>query len=207
MFIEEALWINEALNEVKPSESNPVIANFGSSTLYFRTVKQPHIHKYIIHPLKKKNWQIINIDIKKEEGVDVAADIADAAFGKEYSNTFSLTLCTNVLEHVENISAVVNNLLAVTKKNGYILVTVPYKYRLHYDPIDNGFRPKPAEIVSLFKKGSVNVLRSRIININDKKYYTVKKSKFFLWSHRERIKYFLGMRHKVSGILLQVIEK
>jgi hypothetical protein len=207
MFIEEAVWLNKTLSALQPSEKNDLVANLGSSGHHYRTVVQPHIHNYIIDLLNKKNWRIMNIDIKKEEGVDLVADISDSAFGKEYENLFSLTICTNMLEHVECIPDVITRLLSVTKKNGYILITVPYKYQLHYDPIDNGFRPKPRQIASLFKKGTVDVLNSHIINIEEKKYYPVKKSKFPLWGYRERIKYFMGKRHKVSAILLQVIDK
>ncbi len=205
MFIEEAQWINRILSSLQPDENN-LVANLGSSTAYFRTIVQPHIHENIIKPLEKNGWKIVHVDLKKENGVDVVANVSDALFAKEYANFFSLTLCTNMLEHVKNISIVIDNLFTLTRKNGYVLITVPYKYRLHNDPIDNGFRPKPKEIVSLFEDGMVNVINEEIIRIDDKKYYPIKKSKFLLWGYRERIKYFFGIRFKVSSVLLQVIK-
>ncbi|MEP6512602.1 MAG: hypothetical protein ABJA79_01940 [Parafilimonas sp.] len=205
MFIEESFWIRKTLNQLKPKSNNNEVANLGSSTHHFRTVIQPHIHTNLIGPLIKNCWHINNIDCKKDEGVDLIADVAFPEFAKGHTNKFALTICTNMLEHVENIPAVVNNLLTITITGGYILITVPYKYKLHYDPIDNGFRPKPSEIVSLFPHHSVKVIDSAVIIIHNKTYYQIKKSRFPLWGYRERIKYYLGIKHKVSGVLLQVL--
>jgi SAM-dependent methyltransferase len=203
VFKEEAEWINKALSVLQPDKNGNLIGNLGSSTYFFRTKIQPHIHSLIVEPLEKNNWRLLHIDIKKEDGVDMVADLTKEGFAEAYKNFFTITLCTNMLEHVESISDVVKHLIAVTRNGGYLLITVPYKYQLHFDPIDNGFRPKPKEIVSLFKN-SAHLLSSAIITITDKKYYPVKKSKYPLWGHRERIKYFFGIKHKVSCVLLQV---
>ena len=206
MFIEEALWIKDALQQIDPLKGNNLIANLGSSTKDFRTSVQPHIDEYILKPLAKK-WNVVNIDLKKEDGVDIVANISDPNFANKYNNHFALTMCTNMLEHVESISDVAKNIFSVTIKNGYLLITVPYKYQLHYDPIDNAFRPTPKEIFELFTQGSVEIVSSKIIVITDKKYYPIKLSRFPIWGRRERIKYFFGFRHKVSGILLRLINK
>ncbi len=205
MFIEESLWIRKIFGQLKPNSNNNAVANLGSSTHHFRTVIQPHIQANLIEPLVKNCWHIHNIDFKKDEGVNLIADVTSQQFARDYENQFSLTVCTNMLEHVQDISAVINNLLTITITGGYILITVPYKYKLHYDPIDNGFRPKPSEIVSLFPHHSVKVIDSAVIIIHNKAYYQIKKSRFPLSGYRERIKYYLGIKHKVSGVLLQVL--
>ncbi len=203
MFREESVWIKECLSKITISSTNNRAANLGSSNTHLRTVIQPHIHQNLIEPLVQRGVSIVHIDFKKDDGVDVVADLTNANFGADMAGKFALTICTNMLEHVENIPLVVNNLMKITSKDGYILLTVPYKYKIHHDPIDNGFRPTPQEIADLFKQESIEVFDKKIIIINDKQYYTVKKSKFPVWGHREIINYHLGIKHKVSGILIK----
>ncbi len=85
-------------------------------------------------------WSIVNVDLKAEEGVNIVADVTQSNFSAELQFS-ALTICTNMLEHVEDISLVIENLLKITIKGSFILLTVPYKYRKHLDPIDNMFRP------------------------------------------------------------------
>jgi SAM-dependent methyltransferase len=203
MFREEALQIGVMLTLIKEM-TNPVIANIGSSTEYFRKQIQPHIEAYIFKPLVEKKYKVVHIDLKKDEGVDVIADITNMQFGEEFKNSFHVILCTNLLEHVKDIDAVVRNLFDACRNEGYLLITVPYKYKKHLDPIDNMFRPKPAEITALFAAYNAVPISEKIIVINDKRYYSKKKSRLPIWGYREVISYYLGYRHKVSAILLQI---
>lgn len=204
MFKEEAIWVEKALSKINPLLNNNLATNLGSSTSYFREVIQPHIHKHIIESLKYRNWHIVNVDIKQEEGVDVVADVTKSDFTGKVQKS-ALTICTNMLEHVEDIAFVIQNLLAITINGGYILITVPYKYRRHLDPIDNMFRPTPEEIVKLFPINKVEVIDKKIIVIHDKQYYSKKKSRFPIWGYREIIGFYFGKKHKVSGVLLKML--
>lgn len=203
MFREESLWIKSALQKIKPSANNEV-ANIGSSTDHFRKVIQPHIHKNIIETLRASGWHVTNIDLKAEQGVDLVADVTKENFAQPFKDRFALTLCTNLLEHVEDINLVIKNLAAITQSGGHILITVPYKYKLHLDPIDNGFRPTPQQIAALFTSVEVNIIASQIISINDKDQYRIKVSRFPGWGYRERLAYHFGKRHKTSGILFSI---
>ncbi len=203
MFREEAIWVEKALSKIAPLSSNNLVANLGSSTAYFRETIQPHIHQHIILPLKQNGWNVINVDLKEEDGVDVVADVTKSNFSSLVEQS-ALTICTNMLEHVEDISMVINNLKKVTIKKGYILLTVPYKYKKHLDPIDNMFRPTPDEIASLFPVNEIEVIDKVIIYIYDKEYYQVKKSTIPLWGYRNLIGYYLGKKHAVSGILIKM---
>lgn len=205
MFREESIWIKNALQKIQPSK-NIEVANIGSSTGYFRKVLQPHIHKNVMDPLKAAGWNVLHVDVKDEPGVDLVANITKYNFSEKFKNRFGLTICTNLLEHVENIDLVIKNLVDITCNNGYILITVPNKYKIHYDPIDNGFRPTPFEIASRFLQlgNPINVVAEDIVTIEEKAYYRIKKSRIPLWGYRDRVKYYLGNRHKVAGILLQV---
>ena len=206
MFREEAVWIKNALNKLGAIPGHLQVANIGSSTAHFRKVVQPHIHTNIIETLENAGWQVFNVDLKKEEGVDLVADVTKKDFYLPYTDKFTLTICTNLLEHVEDINLVVKNLTLITEHNGYLLITVPYKYRLHYDPIDNGFRPTPTEIAARLNTTGTRytVVDERIITIEDLEYYRIRKSRIPVWGYRERIMFYLGKKHKVSGVLLQV---
>lgn len=204
MFREESLWIKNAIQKLKPVNGNNEVANIGSSTDHFRRVIQPHIHHNIIDTLLSTGWKVINVDMKKEPGVDLVADVTKENFAEPFKERFALTICTNLLEHVEDIKLVTKNLVAITRSGGHLLITVPYKYKIHYDPIDNGFRPTPQQIVDLFKDVAEYIVDSKIISISDKDQYRIKKSKFPVWGYRERLAYYFGKRHKTSGILFSI---
>lgn len=204
MFREESIWIKNAIQKLKPLVGNNEVANIGSSTDHFRKIIQPHIHANIINTLLTNGWKVINVDMKMEPGVDLVADVTKENFADLLTDRFSLTICTNFLEHVEDIKIVTRNLVAITQSGGHLLITVPYKYKITYDPIDNGFRPTPQQIVDLFKDVAEYIVDSQIISISDKDQYRVKKSKFPGWGYRERLAYYFGKRHKTSGILFSI---
>lgn len=204
MFREESIWIKGALEKLQGGKSGKEVANIGSSTEHFRKVIQPHIHQNIITTLQNRGWKVFNVDMKQEDGVDIVADVTKPLFANSLKDRFSLTICTNLLEHVEDINLVVKNLVAITGNGGHLLITVPYKYKIHLDPIDNGFRPTPQEIVQLFKDVANEVVDSKIISISDLDQYRIRKSRFPLWGYRERLAYYLGKRHKTSGILFSI---
>lgn len=203
MFSEESLWIKSAWNKLSPADIESV-GNLGSSSFEFRSKIQPHIQQNIIQPLENRGAKIVNIDLKPLPGVDVIGDITSTEFGKTFENQFSLLICTNLLEHVTDIGTVVDNLVRASRNNGCVLITVPYKYKIHLDPIDNGFRPTPKEIEVLFSGVEHNVIASEIITIRSLREYKIKKSRLPIWGYRSRIKYFLGLKYKVSGILLRL---
>ena len=126
MFREESIWIKNALQKIQPSK-NIEVANIGSSTGYFRKVLQPHIHNNIMDPLKEAGWNVLHVDMKDEPGVDLVADVTKHNFSGQFKSRFGLTICTNLLEHVEDIDLVIQNLVNITCNNGYILITVPNK--------------------------------------------------------------------------------
>ena len=59
-------------------------------------------------------------------------------------------MCTNLLEHIDNKDIIINTIDKILKKGAYCLITVPYNYPYHLDPIDTMYRPKPKEIFNLF---------------------------------------------------------
>lgn len=204
MFREESIWIKDALQKLTRINGANHVANIGSSTAHFRRVIQPHIHENIIATLEGAGWEVFNVDLKKEDGVDLVADVTKANFAENLRDRFALTICTNLLEHVEDINLVTKNLVAITQSGGHILITVPYKYKRHLDPIDNGFRPTPEQIAELFREVADSVVDSKVISISDIDQYKIRRSKYPVWGYRERLAYYFGKRHKTSGILFSI---
>jgi hypothetical protein len=145
MLEKEAKWIAGELDRIG-TESSPML-NVGSSTLHFRTQLQPFIHEQIIVPYEQAGGAFLHLDMKKEEGVDLAGDLMDPVF-REKVRALNIkgVLCSNLLEHVEDPAAVCALLTAVVQPGGYIILTVPYRYPYHSDPIDTMFRPEVEDL-------------------------------------------------------------
>jgi len=147
----EAVAIGSALGEVPAAELDPCL-NLGASTRHFRTVMQPHVHHEVIGPLEARGVRVLHSDIKEDAAVDIVGDIFDdrtlealAAVGARS------VLCCNMFEHVENRAAMARRIDAVLQPGGFVMVSVPHSYPLHFDPIDTYFRPTPREIAGLFE--------------------------------------------------------
>lgn len=205
MFAEEAIWIHQCLDELKLNR-NDYVANVGSSNEVFRKIIQPHIYQQIFRELEVSNIKVVHIDQKPDKGVDYIANVTSSVDHEHLENMFSVILCNNLLEHVEDIQLVCNNLITWCKADGYILLTVPYKYPKHLDPIDNMLRPLPEDIAKYFSQATTKVVKQKIITIKQKENYPVKKSFYPFWGYRNRIKYYLGYRYKVSALLIKIIK-
>ena len=106
-----------------------------------------------MEPLKSKKISVINVDIKKSAGVDIVADILHKEDRERVRNiSFQNILCSNVLEHVLDVHLFCDALNNLLPEGGNLIVTVPYKYPYHEDPIDNMLRPTVEELSALFSK-------------------------------------------------------
>lgn len=165
MFIEESLWIKEKLAGMDLSGVKTAL-NVGSSTLEFRTVTQPHIYKNVLLPLEERGIRIFNMDAKQAEGVDIVCDICTM---EKIEQEFGLVICTALLEHVADVKKATSNLLRLTREAGFLLVTAPFRYRYHEDPIDNMFRADNKQLESIFP--SAKIIFSEMLLINGIRYY------------------------------------
>ena len=154
MRIEEAIHIKRKLKKFTGKSSKlEVVLNLGSSTEFFRKTEQPHIDKFLLQPLDNMKYKVIHFDLKSNNGVDISGDIFSKNIQKKLKKLNpSIILCCNLLEHLEEnsrngIRTILNNLLG---KNGILLMTVPYSYPLHLDPIDTYYRPSPKDLIQLF---------------------------------------------------------
>lgn len=146
----EARHIGELLNEL-PAEAISPCLNLGSATRAFRENDQPHIDQYLFRPLKSRAVEVIHADLKEGEGVDIVGDIYDLSVHEKIrALNPRLILCCNMFEHVGDRELLAALLADLVPKRGYVLLTVPFSYPIHYDPIDTYFRPSPEELAALF---------------------------------------------------------
>lgn len=147
MLIEEAYWLADRIAELDLRRGD-IAVDVGSSTAEFRCVVQPHIDYLIFRPLRERGICVVHMDSKDALDVDVVADIAspDADLG-ELKHAARLVLCTNLLEHVVNRNAVVGNLIKLLNSTGHLMVTVPFRYPYHGDPIDTMYRPSTDQLI------------------------------------------------------------
>jgi hypothetical protein len=152
MRIEEAQLIGSLLCGLPAQDISPLV-NIGSSTLRFRTEHQPHIERLIFGPLTARGVRVLHADMKAADGVDLVGDVLQDSFRQKVRELRPrAVLCSNVLEHVRDIASFVAALEELTPPGGFLLVSAPRSYPFHLDPIDNGFRPDPEELIAEFRQ-------------------------------------------------------
>lgn len=161
MFLEESYWIKEELQKV--SDIKDAI-DVGASTLEFRTVELPFIEENVFKPLRDRGVKIIHLDMKKQEGVDISYDISDKSFS--FQKKFDLVICTSVLEHVKDLDLSIINISNLVNDKGYLIVTVPYIYPFHPDPIDNMSRFSVDKLKTFFK--NFDIVSAKTIDIESR---------------------------------------
>jgi hypothetical protein len=150
MFREEAKWLANIIYSLNPNSVFPML-NIGSSNKKFREQEQPWIDELLFKPATRKGYSVIHTDIKNDIGVDLVGDLCNVDFLKKLSEmNIQSVICSNLLEHINNREEISKIISSIVHKNGYIFVTVPYKYPYHCDPIDTMFRPNIQELSSLF---------------------------------------------------------
>jgi hypothetical protein len=149
MIKEEAKWIAKIIR-LHEDVFFPLL-NLGSSTALFRKTIQPWIDEFVFNPSLIKNNKVIHCDLKEDEGVDIAGNILEKKFTKYLkSYNFKSIICSNVLEHIEDPSKFCDAIESIAFSGSYIIITVPYLYPYHKDPIDTKFRPDINAIIRLF---------------------------------------------------------
>ena len=150
MFKEEAKWLANMIYSLNPNSVFPML-NIGSSNKKFREQEQPWIDELLFKPARRKGYSVIHTDIKNDIGVDLVGDLCNVDFLKQLSDmNIQSVICSNLLEHINNREEISKIISSIVPKNGYLFVTVPYKYPYHCDPIDTMFRPNIQELSSLF---------------------------------------------------------
>ncbi len=146
---EEAIWLEGKLTAIEVDRLSPLI-NIGSGTKDFRERSNPWIERLIMAPLEARGVRVVHCDIREGAGVDLRADILDeTGFETATAVAAKALLCTNVLEHVPDPALFARRCMGLVARGGLLILTVPYSYPHHRDPIDTMFRPTPEEIAAL----------------------------------------------------------
>jgi SAM-dependent methyltransferase len=205
MFIEESVWIKKCLAMLDLLRGSTVL-DIGSSNKEVRCSIQSHINNNVFAPLIERGWRIVHLDKKSGEGIDFVGDIEDIEIKNKIPLVFNLVICTNLLEHVNDVKAAMKNVVNFVSKDGYLLLNAPNKYPRHKDPIDTLYRPSDKELQELIS-GDVKfkVICSEILDIRDPKYYFYESIIPFYGYRRFWRYYFKRLRWKVSCLLVQII--
>lgn len=221
MFIEEAKWIKSVLQEKNDNEISPIL-NIGSSTLVFRSKTQPFIEREIFLPLKNRAVDVFHADLESDIGVDLVGDLTDDAFVASLEKRkFKFVICSNLLEHLESSTRnkICSSIYKILEKDGLAIITVPYLYPYHEDPIDTWFRPNTKELLKLFPdfklEISLNVKNSKsffseLMEIPKNGILTIIKLflpfyKFKDWQNNIRYLPFWFRRYEVTCVLIKRI--
>lgn len=75
----------------------------------------------------------ITLDINPAKEPDIVADAEHIPFP---DNTFSTVICSEVLAHLKNPQAVINEMRRVLKPDGYLILTTRFVFPLNDSPMD-----------------------------------------------------------------------
>lgn len=148
MRYQEAVIVGQLLNSLTPE----YCINLGSGDPIHQRLKKPWIDKLIFGPLQSRGVRIIHTDLVERDGVDLKIDLSsekDLHKLRKIGSSRVFLLC-NVLEHVPEEFRVVmiNSIVSIMNRFDHLIITVPFCYPYHADPIDTGYRPTAAELSS-----------------------------------------------------------
>lgn len=147
MLIEESLWIGKKVKEILAENPFPVL-NIGSSTKEYRSVRQPYIQQNIFNLFDEKN-QVIHLDMKQADGVDIVGDLYDSNFVESLKKyRFKLIFCSNILMYIEekqrkHLAKIIDEIL---EPGGYAIITNSHTFPPAPDPVEAYYRDSPEKI-------------------------------------------------------------
>jgi hypothetical protein len=158
---QEAAWIGEKLRGLGDLGK---VLNLGSGTRHFRVVSKPYIDRDIFDPMVRAGTRVVHADLKSGEGIEVSGDVFDAAVQARLRELRpDAVLACNIMEHLPQalrgrFPGVLDSLIA---PGAVLVITVPYSYPYHADPIDTLYRPSPQALAACFP--GYQVLEARTI--------------------------------------------
>lgn len=146
MRIQEAKFIGEALKALEVD----VCINLGAGNIVAQRSRKPWIDQQIFEPLARRGAKVIHTDSKMFPGITRIIDLSIAKSIEQIS-TFTgrkcILLC-NVLEHVpkDHHGSMLTTISKSMNKGDSLIISVPFDYPYHADPIDNLYRPSSKEL-------------------------------------------------------------
>lgn len=164
MRLEESLIIKEFI--AKKECKSYIAVNLGSGHINNLLLKKPWIEQNIFSHFKKT----IKVDKIAFDNIDIVGDLADPSIYKsikEIECKKIFFLC-NVLEHVssKNRKIILNNIYTCMNSRDELIISVPYDYPYHADPVDTLYRPSAVAL-------------SRSIRLKWKNKIIIKSGNFF----------------------------
>ena len=161
MRYQEARIVGSLLDKISPD----TCINLGSGDISHQRLKKPWIDRFIFAPLQSRGVNIIHTDLMISDGVDLKIDLTlveDLQKLEKIGDSRVFLLC-NVLEHVPSAlrSIMINSIVSIMNKFDYLIITVPFRYPYHADPIDTGYRPSANELSAAI---GLNVTYSQTIS-------------------------------------------
>jgi len=150
---EEALKIKEIKEKFyKKNKIFKNIINLGSSNIQELAVKKPW-SQTIFELYKNTSSKVIHVDSQKYPGVNIVQDLSLPNSFEVFKKLkgSKLFILTNVLEHIPKKAHVelFKKIEKAMSKGDGLIVSAPYDYPYHPDPIDNLYRPHPVELEKL----------------------------------------------------------
>lgn len=95
---------------------------------------QPWKHRLVAHGLE---YSSLDLEQNAHNNVDYVCAI-DGQLPKQLSkrDAFDVLLCTEVLEHVVDWNAAFSNLASILRRDGILILTIPFLYQPHEIPND-----------------------------------------------------------------------
>ena len=85
--------------------------------------------------IENYNLHVVYVNLSLAKGTDIQADAARLPFTK---GQFDAVICAELLEHMPDPTAVLEQIHAVLQPMGKIFASAPFLYRIHADPNDYG---------------------------------------------------------------------
>ncbi|MGL4420824.1 MAG: methyltransferase type 11 [Gemmataceae bacterium] len=149
MLVAEAKWLGRQITTL--DEGAFPLLNIGSQTESFRKYDQPWIEKYLFNPLFQRQVKVLHTDLREGQGVDLVGDLTSDAFLLQlHALGIRSVLCSNLLEHLSVREPLLQAIDRVLPPNGFLLLTCPYVFPYHPDPIDTLYRPSASDLAGLF---------------------------------------------------------
>ncbi len=148
MLYEEAKWIGQQLETILPKISYPVL-NIGSSTKEYRQIRQPYNQEFIFDHFNDEANQVIHIDMKEAEGVDMVGNLLDANFREKLKSLKSpLIFFNGILLHLDKKTReeMAKILYDILPSGGYLIVSSSLIFPAVHDPVDSFYREKATKM-------------------------------------------------------------
>jgi hypothetical protein len=129
------------------------IINLGSGNVEQLKKTKPWVSKNVFDLFKKQKAKILHVDAENFPGVDIVQDLSQPnslVFCDSLKGS-KLFILANVLEHIPKKAHAefLTKIYSKMKSKDGLIITVPYDYPYHADPIDTMYRPSPNELKKL----------------------------------------------------------